>query len=73
MTELLDIVKAHFLETSVSDDGEAGIGRIIIFTNLRSSVDTIVDMLNHHQPLIHAKYDLSTCSPNASFSRFRQT
>lgn len=44
-------------EKAVTDDP----GRVIIFTNRRDSVQSIVEMLRAHEPLITARYRPSTC------------
>jgi ERCC4-related helicase len=61
LAALQDVVLRHFGEHAagahahVDTDAAASPSRIIIFTNLRTSVHTICDALRQHEPLVTAK------------------
>ncbi|KAK9817873.1 hypothetical protein WJX72_003494 [[Myrmecia] bisecta] len=52
MAALLDVILQHF---QAAGPDAAPAGRIIVFTNLRESVDAIVDLLNNHNPGVVAR------------------
>eukprot|EP00887_Chlorella_sp_A99_P003881 scaffold11.g3881.t1 len=53
MAKLIEVLRMHFQASAGDASSE---GRVIIFTNYRDGVQSIVDSCRHHQPLITARW-----------------